>query len=223
MPRLGLLDASPSRWANLAAHVAGLNAQAGPDTSFKLVFVQRHGEGWHNVAETFYGHGSAVRPPVCGRPYCAPLVDPADRPSPPSSRASPSQRWCDEYARRYFADGMVWGPDPELTPAGLEQASDVARAWAAEVRDGGAAAVLPKVLWASPLKRAAMCVALLLTGLSPCGMTVLTRPCVADVAGRQDARHLVRRRAAVVVRRSAARHQGGASPWSRSSALLKSS
>jgi len=70
------------------------------------------------------------------------------------------QRWCDEYAKLYFADGMVWGPDPELTPLGLAQAADVAAAWAAEIRDGGARAVLPRVLWTSPLKRAAMTLAI---------------------------------------------------------------
>ena len=70
------------------------------------------------------------------------------------------KRWCETFAKLYFADGMVWGPDPELTPTGLEQAADVAREWAAEVRDAGAGVVLPKVLWASPLRRAAMTLAI---------------------------------------------------------------
>lgn len=61
-------------------------------------------------------------------------------------------------ARLYSGDGMIWGPDPELTARGIEQARDVAREWSKEVSEGGAQVVLPEVLWSSPLRRAAVCV-----------------------------------------------------------------
>lgn len=32
-----------------------LNAQAGPDVQYKVLYMGRHGEGFHNVAESWYG------------------------------------------------------------------------------------------------------------------------------------------------------------------------
>lgn len=60
MPRLGLIDDSPSRWADLKDKIARLNKDAPAGTAYKLAFVQRHGEGWHNVAEAFYGSPVSV-------------------------------------------------------------------------------------------------------------------------------------------------------------------
>jgi hypothetical protein len=35
--------------------VRALNAQAGPDVQYKVLYMGRHGEGFHNVAESWYG------------------------------------------------------------------------------------------------------------------------------------------------------------------------
>ncbi|KIO23881.1 hypothetical protein M407DRAFT_77591, partial [Tulasnella calospora MUT 4182] len=54
-PRFGLIDSSPDYWTKFKATVKKLNDEAGPSCSYKVVFLGRHGEGYHNVAEAFYG------------------------------------------------------------------------------------------------------------------------------------------------------------------------
>ncbi|KZT64923.1 phosphoglycerate mutase-like protein [Daedalea quercina L-15889] len=53
--RFGLLDGSPECWSKFKSHVAKLNQAASPGTTHKILFLGRHGEGWHNVAEAKYG------------------------------------------------------------------------------------------------------------------------------------------------------------------------
>ncbi|KAF8630862.1 hypothetical protein AX17_005221 [Amanita inopinata Kibby_2008] len=54
-PRFGLLDESPERWQKLQAEIKTLNNSAEVGTSYKLFFLARHGQGFHNVAEEKYG------------------------------------------------------------------------------------------------------------------------------------------------------------------------
>lgn len=51
----GLLDKSPTNWRNLTAAIQTLNLEANATTSYKLFYVARHGQGWHNVGESKYG------------------------------------------------------------------------------------------------------------------------------------------------------------------------
>ncbi|KAL2812395.1 histidine phosphatase superfamily [Aspergillus granulosus] len=44
-----------SQWQRLAHYIDTLNASSPPETSYKLLFLGRHGQGLHNVAETRYG------------------------------------------------------------------------------------------------------------------------------------------------------------------------
>ncbi|KAF1950629.1 phosphoglycerate mutase family protein [Byssothecium circinans] len=44
-----------SQWQRFSNHVWYLNQSSGPDESVKVLFLGRHGQGWHNVAETKYG------------------------------------------------------------------------------------------------------------------------------------------------------------------------
>ncbi|KAG8898018.1 hypothetical protein FRC01_011066, partial [Tulasnella sp. 417] len=53
--RFGLIDSSPDYWTKFKAAVKKLNDEAGPSCSYKVVFIGRHGEGYHNAAEAFYG------------------------------------------------------------------------------------------------------------------------------------------------------------------------
>jgi hypothetical protein len=48
-------DASLTQWQAFAREVDRLNAAAAKDTSYKLLFMARHAEGYHNAAETHYG------------------------------------------------------------------------------------------------------------------------------------------------------------------------
>lgn len=42
-------------WQRFGCYVDSLNHAADVDEHFKLLFLGRHGEGWHNAAETYYG------------------------------------------------------------------------------------------------------------------------------------------------------------------------
>ncbi|KAI0782303.1 phosphoglycerate mutase-like protein [Abortiporus biennis] len=58
-PRFGLLDESPERWHNLCSKLKQLNdrieEEDGLESHYKLFFLGRHGQGYHNVAEAKYG------------------------------------------------------------------------------------------------------------------------------------------------------------------------
>ncbi|CAH2350552.1 putative probable phosphoglycerate mutase ARB_03491 [[Candida] railenensis] len=44
-----------SSWAELISKLDGLNREAGPDESYKLLFLARHGQGFHNQIVEKYG------------------------------------------------------------------------------------------------------------------------------------------------------------------------
>ncbi|MCJ1250072.1 hypothetical protein MMC30_007298 [Trapelia coarctata] len=44
-----------AQWQMFEEKVKLLNANSGPSTQYKLLFLARHGQGVHNVAEAFYG------------------------------------------------------------------------------------------------------------------------------------------------------------------------
>ncbi|EHY60595.1 putative phosphoglycerate mutase pmu1 [Exophiala dermatitidis] len=48
-------SASLTQWQRFAQLIDSLNAKAAKNVDYKLLFMGRHGEGWHNAAETFYG------------------------------------------------------------------------------------------------------------------------------------------------------------------------
>jgi len=54
--RFGLVDSSPQRWESFQDKVKALqHEEHAHDSKYKVFFVGRHGEGWHNVAEAKYG------------------------------------------------------------------------------------------------------------------------------------------------------------------------
>ncbi|KAI0689928.1 phosphoglycerate mutase-like protein [Cytidiella melzeri] len=62
-----------------------------------------------------------------------------------------TQAWDAHWSKLNGDDEITWGPDPLLTPAGVEQARDARRAWKKEVPFG---IPVPVRHYASPLKRA---------------------------------------------------------------------
>lgn len=44
-----------TQWQKFANYVNTLNKESGDDVTYKLLWMGRHGEGYHNAAETFYG------------------------------------------------------------------------------------------------------------------------------------------------------------------------
>lgn len=47
-----------TQWQRFTQIVNSLNANAGLDTVYKVLFMGRHGEGFHNAAESFFGTGA---------------------------------------------------------------------------------------------------------------------------------------------------------------------
>lgn len=50
-----MIEDGADRWQRLRQEVGRLNGEASQGTSVKVFFFGRHGEGWHNVAERYYG------------------------------------------------------------------------------------------------------------------------------------------------------------------------
>ncbi|KAI0345470.1 phosphoglycerate mutase-like protein [Trametopsis cervina] len=117
-PRFGLIDASTERWDTFKIKIDQLNEQgASKGEKYKVLFLGRHGQGWHNVGEAKYG----------------------------------TQAWDDYWSKLNGDNEITWGPDPLLTPLGLEQARDARNAWQQEIPFS---IPVPKRHYASPLKRA---------------------------------------------------------------------
>ncbi|KAN0097125.1 Histidine phosphatase superfamily [Tylopilus felleus] len=107
--RFGLKDEGDDRWVKFKREIEQLNASAPSGTQYKVVFLGRHGQGYHNVAM--------------------------------------ENCWT-----KLNGDGeLVWGPDPELTLLGVEQAKDASRAWKTELEYG---IPLPEKLYSSAMRRA---------------------------------------------------------------------
>ena len=48
-------DNGSTKWQTLVDKVANWNSEASSGVSFRVIFLGRHGEGYHNVAESQYG------------------------------------------------------------------------------------------------------------------------------------------------------------------------
>lgn len=53
-PSYSTEKSSSTQWERFYHHLATLNAGAPPSTSYRVLFLGRHGQGYHNVAESFY-------------------------------------------------------------------------------------------------------------------------------------------------------------------------
>jgi hypothetical protein len=51
----GLINKSESRWNDLSNRINTLNEESDSLTAYKLIYIARHGEGYHNIAEQTYG------------------------------------------------------------------------------------------------------------------------------------------------------------------------
>lgn len=110
----GLLKSS---WADFRGHIDNLIKDQGEHTRYKVLYLARHGQGYHNLAEEEYG----------------------------------KKLWDDVLSKQYGNDKYTWGPDPELTEKGINQAKENHKAWEEQKSKG---VVLPVVFYASPFTRA---------------------------------------------------------------------
>ncbi|KAI0296607.1 phosphoglycerate mutase-like protein, partial [Russula brevipes] len=131
----GLISKS---WSEFMAEIDGLCSKRSASVSYKVLFLGRHGEGYHNVAIIKYGQ--KVREIVSI--YCN------------------TRKWS-------LLDGdgeLTWGPDPKLTTTGEEQARSAHAAWEREVLRG---APVPQRFYCSPLTRAIRTFELTFEGVLP--------------------------------------------------------
>lgn len=48
-------DSSSKIWPRFEQYIRSIASSTGPNESYKVLFLGRHGQGWHNVAESKYG------------------------------------------------------------------------------------------------------------------------------------------------------------------------
>lgn len=109
-------------WDEVIAQLNELNSQVDSnEIQYKLLFLARHGQGFHNVKHN-------------------------ENP----------QLW-DDYWSHLNTDGkIVWGPDPELTELGIEQAKDNNIAWTKEIENNinkNKNLIIPTKFFTSPFRR----------------------------------------------------------------------
>lgn len=103
-------------WKEIVQEVNELNEKSGKDVSYKVLFLARHGQGWHNFSMAKYGYDD----------------------------------WEVKWSRLNGDDELTWGPDPFLTPLGVQQAKDNHTAWKKQIEKG---APIPDAFYASPFTR----------------------------------------------------------------------
>ncbi|GMM32697.1 putative phosphomutase [Saccharomycopsis crataegensis] len=103
-------------WTKLVEELQQLNLESKDNVSYKLLFLARHGQGWHNYAIVKYGQ----------------------------------EAWDDKWSRMNGDGELVWGPDPFLTPLGIEQAEGNNSAWKQQLAKG---APIPSAFYSSPFTR----------------------------------------------------------------------
>jgi broad specificity phosphatase PhoE len=123
-----------TQWQQFTKVVESLNSKADLNTVYKVLFMGRHGEGFHNAAETYYGTPSwNVSSPVCVNTIQTLLT----------------------YFQCYFSEldgnGTTTWADADLTAPGIEQAKIANAYW----RDRIATQHLPypQSYYTSPLTR----------------------------------------------------------------------
>lgn len=103
-------------WEDTVQKLHALNNASDDKTAYKILFLARHGQGFHNVAHDMYGDDA----------------------------------WNSHWSKLNGNGDIVWGPDPELTELGIQQARDNREQWKKEVANG---CPVPTKFFVSPLRR----------------------------------------------------------------------
>lgn len=108
-------------WDEIIDHLHNLNQASDDNVQYKLLFLARHGQGYHNVK-------------FAEDPEAWPI------------------KW-----RGMNTDGrLTWGPDPELTELGVEQAKDNNKVWKQELLNNNQRnkqLITPTRFFLSPMRR----------------------------------------------------------------------
>jgi broad specificity phosphatase PhoE len=143
LPLLGLLDReygdasidneTLKPWVRLAQYLSNLNLNASEGTAYKVIFLTRHGFGYHNACMSRVGEEAWNV----------------------SVRCCSDGHWL-MYDQRHWShlddDGEHSLRDAHLHPEGIKQAEELGRVWAAAVADD--LVPCPATVYTSPLARA---------------------------------------------------------------------
>ncbi|KAI9740871.1 MAG: hypothetical protein M1818_004476 [Claussenomyces sp. TS43310] len=122
-----------SQWQRFAHHLSRLPSQTGHKSQYKVLFLGRHGEGYHNVAQEFYG--TAAWDGGLIRKY--------------TKFKNAESLQC--YWSHLDGNATSTWSDAQLTLTGIAQASLASQTWATEIRDHSMPA--PTSYYSSPLIR----------------------------------------------------------------------
>src|SRR5258706_8370561 len=151
LPRFGLKEGQS--WEEVKQRVINLNTSSDrvQGVIYKLVFFGRHGQGFRE--SVFTANNSARSSHVRQITKRLRSTELMWAPSYPllCSTLTIFEAWDNFKAKEFADDEFVWGPDPDLTPLGEEQAQSVKDAW---IRERQAGIPLPEAMYCSPFHRA---------------------------------------------------------------------
>lgn len=151
-------DEGASQWARFAKYVRWLNERAEEGVCYKVLYLTRHGKGWHNVVHERVGNEEWD---VSRRLSCLPPASPRGvlRPGKrrgggyllqrPGGRPTGLTKAQQNHLSRLEGDGTITWSDAHLTEEGESQARALSAFWSSLLQSG---APLP-TLYSSPLTR----------------------------------------------------------------------
>lgn len=129
-------DHKKTQWQRFEHQVFRLNRQSGRNIQYKMLYMGRHGEGFHNVAESFYGT------PAWNVSF--PLFE-------VQTFSIDRDRTLQCYWSKLDGNGTITWADAHLTEKGVEQAKIANRFWATEIATQKIP--VPESYYTSPLDR----------------------------------------------------------------------
>lgn len=140
-----------------------IDAASNEHASCKLVYLARHGQGYHSTSPTHVD--------LAEEKACALLTQYG------------SAAWESHHAMRYGDGTLTWGPDPALTPLGRAQATEVYESWRAAIA-GPDPPPVPTVLCSSPLQRSLDTAALTWDAIDTAPSTLYIYEDLREVCGK---------------------------------------
>ncbi|CAK7892531.1 hypothetical protein CAAN1_08S05490 [[Candida] anglica] len=117
-------------WPDIVTKLQQLNESANSNECYKLLFLARHGQGYHNLCVEKYG----------------------------------VEQWATKWHNMETDGEIIIGPDPMLTPLGVDQAKENNQVWKQEIDSG---APIPSKFYVSPLQRSCRTLVGTWTGIKP--------------------------------------------------------
>jgi len=143
------LDDKKTQWQRFERQVFRLNRDSGRNIQYKVLYMGRHGEGLHNVAESFYG---------------TPAWDVSLPVLPLQIYSVDNLLIIQCYWSKLDGNGTITWADAHLTDKGVEQAYIANRFWATEIATQKIP--VPESYYTSPLARCLATADITFSGLS---------------------------------------------------------